>query len=231
MKNQRKQQEYPAWLANPSCWYNQHIRFRLWNDEDTTIFRTMSGYPDPFHELWNLPRPPTFGDRVCALFFWHRPIRDRQSWAIENERGNLVGRISLRDIEWQRQARLGIALGAPYVGYGLGSRSLSLFLDHFFGPPGFATIVLEVAAFNHRAVRCYQRLGFTIVRQEWRYAGNHPCLQLLENPDYDNIRAYFRRGTDGMLAQFLEMALSQEQWHNNKREPVGNTREELGTCV
>ncbi len=192
---------------------SEHVRIRVWDRRDTSAQQHWPTYSDPFNELWNLPRSTKLGHDFSSLF--SSPTNTRRMWAIENHSDCLVGRISLREIDQgKRRARLGISLHASYVSRGLGTEALTLFLDYFFYSLGFSTMVLDVAAFNERAVRCYKRLGFNYVGYEWRSTRNHACLRLLEEPSYHELQPFFRLGRRETLVQFIEMELPKQRWQN-----------------
>ncbi|GIV90670.1 MAG: N-acetyltransferase [Chloroflexus sp.] len=185
----------------------ERVRIRPWRRADTLIQERWPRYSEPFSSLWNIPRP-------------YQPGQDDQdwtgateAWAVELRSGSLIGRISLREIDRRRQsARLGISLAQPYVGQGLGGESLRLFLSYYFGALGYQRMVLDVAAFNRRAVRCYQRLGFVSIGSEWRPVGNEPALRLLDDEQYQHLRSYFRRNPFNAHVEFYEMELTREAW-------------------
>jgi RimJ/RimL family protein N-acetyltransferase len=204
-------------LCVPSV-QNDEVIIRPWQHEDDIIQQAWHAYADPFSSLWNLPRS-TPGGNVFSFFC--KVASQRRLWAVDTMSGELIGRISLRDIDqWKQQARLGISLKQSYVGRGLGTQVLTMFLDYFFGPLNFATMVLDVGMFNRRAVRCYERLNFRCVGYEWRYAGYEPCVKLIEDPAYRDLRPCFRRAKDGIWAKFLEMELHKTQWHSRPLRPA-----------
>ncbi|NJN66089.1 MAG: GNAT family N-acetyltransferase [Chloroflexaceae bacterium] len=191
--------------------FGPRVALRPWKGEDERACRMWATYPDPFSKLWNLPRSRSLYEEFFTFFSGSSGTR--RSWAIENQAGQLIGRLSLREIDpWKQRARLGISLGADYVGQGLGTEALALFLDHFFGVLEFTTMALDVAACNGRAVRCYERLGFRHIRQEWRKAGHAPCLQLLQEPAYHHLLPFFRNQAGTIWVQFLEMELQKSWW-------------------
>jgi len=185
----------------------ERVRIRPWRRADTLMQERWPRYSEPFSSLWNIPRPyhSSYDDQ-----FWTGAT---EAWAIELRSGQLIGRLSLREIDRKQQsARLGISLAQPYVGQGLGGEALRLFLAYYFGSLGFQRMVLDVAAFNQRAVRCYQRLGFVELRSEWRHTGNDPVLRLLDEEQYQHLRPYFRRNRFDTQVEFYEMELTREAW-------------------
>ncbi len=189
----------------------EHVRLRWWESRDDVVQRSWPYYDDPCNALWNIPRSMSFYDSLFGSYSAFAHIR--RVWAIENERGTLIGRISLREIDQsKKQARLGISMGAPYLGQGYGTEALALFLDYFFGEFGFACMVLDVAAFNRRAVRCYERLGFRCIADEWRKTASESAFRALTDPRCQDLRAYFRYDRACVWVQFLEMELTGDEW-------------------
>lgn len=187
---------------------SSRLTIRPWQRHDDELADEWPPYNDPFDSIWNLPRPS--GDGWSYGF--DLPS-GRRSWAVEDRSGRLVGRISLREIDERRsQARLGVTFGAPYVSQGLGTDALCIFLDYYFAELGFALMVLDVAAPNQRAVRCYQRLGFDYVSSDWRPAGIFFDRRVLDDPRYLTMRRFFRAGPRGLQVEFFEMQLQREAW-------------------
>ncbi len=188
--------------------YGEHVRLRPWQRRDTLAQEIWPRYTEPFSTLWNIPRSTFYIDDARAGW-----SSQRYAWAIDDMYQRMIGRISLREIDvHESSARLGISLSQHHVSQGLGSEALALFLDSFFGPLGYQTMRLDVAAFNTRAVRCYERLGFEYVQSEWRSAGRDPNLRLLDDPRYKDYVAFFRRGRYETMVEFYEMILSRDAW-------------------
>lgn len=136
--------------------HGPRVVLRPWLRSDTLMQELWPRYTEPFNSLWNIPR--TSGADEVNGRTWSN---QRYAWAIDDAQRRLIGRISLREVDEQRRsARLGISLAQPYVGQGLGTEALQVFLDHYFGSLGFERLYLDVAAVNLRAVRCYERLAF-----------------------------------------------------------------------
>ncbi len=188
--------------------YGPRVRLRPWQRADTHAQELWPRYSEPFSSLWNIPRSARYDDLLSRGW-----SGQRYAWAVEDGARRLIGRISLREVDAQQTAaRLGISLAQPYVGQGLGTEALRLFLDHYFGPLGFERMHLDVAAFNRRAVRCYEQLGFRYVDSEWRSAGNDAALRQLEDPRFAELRPYFRRSRFETLVEFYEMLLTRAEW-------------------
>ena len=195
--------------ANERALHGRRVRIRPWQRRDSLAQELWPRYIEPFSSLWNIPRTIFYDDDLLRSGW----SSQRYAWAIDDQQNRMVGRISLREIDTRRgSARLGISLSQTHVGQGLGTEALTLFLDYYFGPLGYMTMNLDVAAINKRAVRCYERLGFAYVESEWRSAGNDPSLRLLEDPHFADAVPHFRRGRYETLVEFYEMSLNRADW-------------------
>jgi diamine N-acetyltransferase len=137
--------------------------------------------------------------------------------AVIDGSGRLIGSITLRERDGLRSARLGITLGADFVDQGFGTEALNLFLDYYFGELGFERMVLDVAAYNRRAIRVYHKLGFVIIGQRERpISRGKEEWSFLEEPAYTSVLQFFRR--DWLGRRWLlcyDMELTREDWREN----------------
>ena len=191
--------------------HNNHLSIRTWTYQDDEQLDEWPPYNDPTEPLWNLPRQVAYGGDQWGQFFEGSGMR--RTWAVEDRSGCLIGRISLRDIDNRKaHARLGITFGAPYIGRGLGTEALRIFLDHYFTDLGFQVMLLDVAAPNQRAGRAYERLGFSHIGSDWRQADSRFDRRILDDPRYAQIHRFFRQAQRGLYVEFFEMRLLQEEW-------------------
>jgi RimJ/RimL family protein N-acetyltransferase len=173
----------------------------------------MSAWPpfqDPLYKLFDWPQrtPDENSFWFCGLM----ADRARIYYAVENEYHDLIGRISLREIDGHRSARLGIGFGREFVDQGYGSESLRVFLEHYFTDLGFEQIVLDVAAINKRAIRCYERCGFKYVGSHYVYAGTDEDIAFLSEEPYQHLKRFFRkRGYRSWMLSY-DMLLEKKDW-------------------
>ncbi|PWW37119.1 MULTISPECIES: GNAT family N-acetyltransferase [Paenibacillus] len=105
------------------------------------------------------------------------------------ENDQVIGEIALMDMHTKnRSAHIRIAIDQiDHQGKGYGSEALLLMLDYGFGICNLHRIELEVYAFNQRAIRTYEKLGFQRegVRRDALYYNHqyHDAIQMsmLEN--------------------------------------------------
>jgi RimJ/RimL family protein N-acetyltransferase len=179
---------------------------------------------DPLYQPFDFPRRSK-AEHV-RWFEWRNRDASRRLYTIENEEHKVIGSLTLREIDGQWSARLGITLGADFVSQGYGTEALRLFLDYYFGTMGFTQMVLDVAATNLRAVHSYLALGFRQVDYHYRPA-DHPSYRMIQqDPRYRHLRTYFRRQSGTIQVLFYDMLLTHEEWtaisnnrQNDERDP------------
>jgi aminoglycoside 6'-N-acetyltransferase len=69
-----------------------------------------------------------------------------------------------------RHAGIDLFLGAPYQGRGLGTDAVRTMARHLIDDLGHHRLVIDPAAHNDRAIRCYEKVGFNrvgVLRQYW----------------------------------------------------------------
>lgn len=87
----------------------------------------------------------------------------KRCFAIEDSHDNLIGYISLRNIRFfRRESELGIVFDPGKLSKGYGTDGLSTFLSIYFNELKMRRLILKVAKFNKRALRCYEKCGFTV---------------------------------------------------------------------
>jgi RimJ/RimL family protein N-acetyltransferase len=89
----------------------------------------------------------------------------------------IIGSAGLHAPHWRnRSAELGIAVGnKAFWGKGYGTEASRLVLNYGFWELNLHRISLLVYAYNHRAIRSYEKLGFVheVVRREAVYRDGH----------------------------------------------------------
>ena len=74
---------------------------------------------------------------------------------------DLVGQCGFHDVHPGVKADVGILLQREHLGRGLGTDAMNALVDYGFGELGFARIGLLVSPDNERAIRSYEKCGFT----------------------------------------------------------------------
>jgi RimJ/RimL family protein N-acetyltransferase len=89
---------------------------------------------------------------------------DRLDWAIEDvATGRYAGGIAVNEVDADNETGgFRIDLIEAYRGRGIGPEAIELMLAHLFEEVGLHRVGLEVYAFNPRAQRSYEKVGFVV---------------------------------------------------------------------
>ncbi len=195
----------------------ERVTIRVIVREDLDEMQKWPPFTDPTLIAVNIPRR---SQAENDIWFWSRLNNpDRRLYAIEDEQGRFIGSLSLREIKGRESARLGITIGADYVGQGYGTDAIRTFLGYYFEGLGFATLYLDVSATNVRAVRCYEKCGFQCFSSHYRLAGNDERLAFLNEEKYRALRRFFKREKGRNLVLFYDMKIERHDWQ--RLRPAG----------
>jgi RimJ/RimL family protein N-acetyltransferase len=91
--------------------------------------------------------------------------KDHNYSIIDAENDRLIGNCGFLDIDHLNQtAEAGIFIGdKSYWGRGYGTEALRLLADYGFKALNLNNIMLRVYAFNERARKCYEKVGFKVI--------------------------------------------------------------------
>lgn len=183
----------------------ERTRIRRFNRRDVDRWLAWGRHADPLYSPYN---PQVMSGSMRDA--WYEDLIHRQEqipFAVDDLEGEMIGRIFLRFVNRvEGGSVLGIDFDPRCVSRGYGTDALRAFLGYYFGRFGFNRLLLSVAAYNVRARRSYERLGF-------RYLGTHwerfRCdANIFADDRYDAIRHLFRRTRTGMEALFHTMELN-----------------------
>jgi RimJ/RimL family protein N-acetyltransferase len=108
-------------------------------------------------QVISLPREREVLERLC---------REEASFAIvDSQTDSLLGVCGLTHVDHvNRTAELGIFIGEKSRwGKGYGTQATRLLLEFAFSLLNLNSVMLQVYDFNERAIRCYQKCGFSTV--------------------------------------------------------------------
>lgn len=193
--------------------HTPRLVLRPWQRSDLDRMAQWPPFPDPVDAEWNWPR--VLHEQGTLDLFWAGRNMDRRrvEWTITEHDGTVVGHVGVRQIDLhQGNSALGIGFGYPYIGHGYGREALTAFLDQYFGALGFATLRLQVALHNMRALRLYRQLGFRDTHTFWHQPELLTDWSFFADARYDDVRHLFRWGQDGVYMQCVEMELAAQAW-------------------
>ena len=88
---------------------------------------------------------------------------------LDGEVAGMIQHYEEHDPEYEH-AGIDLFLGAPYHGSGLGTDAVRTMVRHLIGDRGHHRLVIDPAAHNERAIRCYEKAGFRrvgVMREHW----------------------------------------------------------------
>jgi diamine N-acetyltransferase len=175
-------------------------------------------YPDPLYFHYN---PPNLGRAERGEWYLKRISEPNRIYlAIDNHEQQLVGFISLYNIDrLARTAWMGVFLGYEFTDRGYGTDALLTLARYFFEQMEFDKMFLDVASHNKRAIRCYLKCGFKFVRTKYNQHDPRAKLDIFGDDSFADIRRYFKKEGDEVLAQFDDMVLTKEAWFASHPPP------------
>lgn len=168
-------------------------------------------HQDPLFRDYN---PPHMTVRERDIWYADRLARtDHAMYAITDLSGNLVGRLFLRQMSrTERSAVLGVDLRSDLLSRGYGTDALRTFNRYFFCDLGFRALKLDVAGYNYRAQRVYEKLGWVRVGEHWSTYPSILMPDVFSNPVYEPVRKYFQAGPGSISIYHIDMELILERW-------------------
>ena len=142
-------------LAGETCYLSppdetDAERIKSWdNDLEVLLNASMDGTSTPASALYQKPVERS-------------PMLKHMMMIVDAETDAAIGWCMLYSmIPKNRRASLGIIIGdQSYWGRGYGTEAVRLLLGYGFDVLDFHSVELGVYAFNRRAIRCYERVGF-----------------------------------------------------------------------
>ncbi|MFN3648881.1 MAG: GNAT family N-acetyltransferase [Armatimonadota bacterium] len=169
--------------------------------------------------LWDGYNAPNLSPRQRDVYYQqHRTAPNSRQYSVDDLGGEYVGRISIRDIDWHAGASvLGISFHPERLDQGLGTDALRTFLRYYFTGLQMKVLFLDVAAFNHRAFRVYQKCGFRRSGERWGEPQTDSA-GVFRNPEYQPIRHLFRWDYGLVRPLIIDMVIRREEWERLQRE-------------
>ena len=177
---------------------------------DLAQMRAWRPFRDPLSPLWNIA--PSRRLDPLHLLASSRHAKDLRYTIERRGDGQIVGRMSLRDLDDRTSARLGVRLGADFVDQGYGTEAIRLFLEYCFRILGFERLRLDVAAVNARAICVYEKMGFRRTASQYRNVPAGMDLSCLELQPYRVLLRHFRRRFGRKQLLFHDMMLECSEW-------------------
>lgn len=208
----RREPKTPPWKAEPPrvLARGEYTIVREWERADIDRWIAWPRHKDPFFESYN---PPMMSVRQRDDYFQHRlQSTDTRQYSVDSLEEELIGRISLREIDLKIGASvLGISFQPERLGRGYGTDALWAFLGYYFRSLKFQALFLDVAAFNQRAYRVYEKCGFRKCGQRWGEAQTD-FPGVFRKKEHEPIRPLFKWEYGLMRPLLYDMVIRRDEW-------------------
>lgn len=141
----------------------KRITIRPMKQEDIFYLRNWGTHENPLLADYNIPE---LSDEELINWFRLKTGKNNQKYfSVFNEDENLIGYFGIKYIRKMlfKDSVLGIVFDPNYVNQGYGTETITTFLDYYFNEMNMKKLYLEVAKFNKRAMRCYEKSGFKVI--------------------------------------------------------------------
>lgn len=208
-----------AMTENQVLAQGEKSRIRHFTRDDVDCWLEWPYHADPLYSA-SYPRPMNRYERD-AWYYERLNRTDYMMFAVDDLQGRLLGLLTLRNIDRQRtHAVLGITLRPEILSYGFGTDSLWAFLSYYFTYLRFDAMLLDVAAYNRRGQRVYEKCGFVYTGEHW---GHFDDYTVFSNDHYRGIRQYFRRHGAWIETLFYDMVLRRHDYYKRVQLGLGPT--------
>lgn len=151
------------------------------------------------------------------LFLWifDKKINPQKKYFAVLFKGQVIGFVGLKKFDDElRTSELGYAIGANWTGQGMGKTVLASFLEIYFEKMAMKEMTLDVQAFNKRAKKIYDQLGFYHVDQ---YYGKLDIPGVDQNrPEVDLSTKEFIVDDGEVYALIYSMTCRKDDWERRK---------------
>jgi RimJ/RimL family protein N-acetyltransferase len=142
----------------------ENVRLTAINDTDIPMIEEWFNDINFLRYYDMLPAIPKNLKQVADMIRDYNDSQEKYIFAIRTKDNNsIIGVAGFDEIIWSNEvSTVFIGIGnKKFTGKGIGSEAMSLLLDFGFCELNFYRIQLNVIAYNERAIKLYERLGFT----------------------------------------------------------------------
>lgn len=165
-------------------------------------------HKDPLFKDYNFP--VLNDEEVLRWYNYRTQKKDSKCFSVFDEKNEMIGYINLRNIRRIfRTAKLGIVFNPSVLNKGYGTEAIKLLLDYYFNRMKMKVMYLDVAKFNKRAIRCYEKNGFKIIREYKAKHGNFKN-ELFDADSYLFYEDYFLIKNNVVYCTYFEMRVKKE---------------------
>ncbi len=147
-----------------------------------------------YDEMQEWYKAKTKGKRLC--------------FAVYESKEELIGFLSFRKVHpLIGTGEIGIVIKNSYMDMGYGADIIYTFANWLFNERKFKSITLLVALYNIRALKCYNKVGFKVVKHFTDICYNSK-IDPFNDSSLNNIKKYFKQTGNKIYTEYYKMKLT-----------------------
>ncbi|MFP5453456.1 GNAT family N-acetyltransferase [Parvimonas sp. G1604] len=186
------------------------IKIKKFEKNDLKNFKNFSAYDDILLTDYNLCFL-----KESEIKKWEKKIKSKKNYYFAvflNE--IMIGYIGISRISFlNSNYELSLSLDEKYCSKGYGFKSLRLFLEYYFENFDKYSIWLNVNAFNQRAIKLYEKIGFEKISE---FLGDFEVQRMQKLKRYKETKEYFEEKNNIIYSKIFTMKLDRlrflERW-------------------
>ena len=189
--------------------------------KDVYQMRDWGNHENPLFADYNFPKLED--EEIIEWFDIRKNKRRTECFSVVNEEEKSIGFITMKKIKRiRKQATLGIAFDPKYMDKGYGTETIIEFLKYFFYKRDMKIMYLQVARYNERAIKCYEKCGFKKIRQYEDRLGNQK-IHIFKEDKFRDIREHFNLRKGIIYNYFYEMKIDKKSFESNLNRVIHRT--------
>lgn len=186
------------------------IKIKKFEKNDLKNFKNFSPYDDILLTDYNLCFL-----KESEIKKWEKKIKSKKNnYFVIFLNEIMIGYIGISRISFlNSNYELSLSLDEKYCSKGYGFKSLRLFLEYYFENFDKYSIWLNVNAFNQRAIKLYEKIGFEKISE---FLGDFEVQKMQKLKRYEEAKEYFEEKNDIIYSKIFTMKLDRlkflERW-------------------
>jgi hypothetical protein len=186
------------------------IKIKKFEKNDLNNFKNFSPYDDILLTDYNLCFL-----KESEIKKWEKKIKSKKNnYFVIFLNEIMIGYIGISRISFlNSNYELSLSLDEKYCSKGYGFKSLRLFLEYYFENFDKYSIWLNVNAFNQRAIKLYEKIGFEKISE---FLGDFEVQKMQKLKRYEETKEYFEEKNNIIYSKIFTMKLDRlrflERW-------------------
>lgn len=188
--------------------WGERIRLKRLDLDDIKKMMNWGTNEDILFADYNFPQ---LSESEQKMWYGRKNQHGRKCYSIFNKENRLIGYIALRKLNYlDKSGEIGIVIDPKYHNMNYGTEAITLFLKWFFEEFKFHKLNLIVAAYNKRAIRCYEKIGFSPKKTYYGKFYNDSFNPFEESNQ--EFQEYFRDTPSGIETKYIKMSIKKEEF-------------------